>query len=495
MAPLGETIAVIDKSGKVVSTSKQLFGVFSHAKNAYRERKYAFQSERNAKIAEQQALEGLANYQIDDSRSVASRRSHSRSRHSRSHRAPSHYDDEQTVISRQDSHYEHPQTIVRRHTHHDVAVREDARPETARSKSDAHIDMDLAYGDASHAALSRYTPPEPKDDQQKLDGLVNKAQWLLEEAHCVQHGATATMAHLQQNPDAMAAVALTLAEISNVARQMAPSALTTLKAAAPVVFSLLSSPQFLIAAGVGLGVTVVMFGGYKIIQRIKAGAVGQEGQPPETEVEMEEMMELNTEALSSVEMWRRGVADQQAESLGTSVDGEFITPTAAAMSGIDVTTARARRDPRFKFDDDDSVASSRRSRRTRTSRAPTYAHSERHERRSKAPSEAPSGFFGRSSSRSKAPSMAPSRAPSRSHSKAPSQAPSQAPSRAPSHSHSRAPSYSHSRAPSQAHSRPPSRTHSRAYSKSGSLVSEIEKRSKEKKKGPSRLRLMFTSSS
>lgn len=328
--------------------------------------------------------------------------------------------------------------------------------------------MNLAYGDASHAALSRYTPPEPQNDQQQLDGLVNKAQWLLEEAHCVQHGATATIAHLQQNPDAMAAVALTLAEISNLARQMAPSALTTLKAAAPVVFSLLSSPQFLIAAGVGLGVTVVMFGGYKIIQRIKAGAIGQEGQPPETELEMEEMMELNTEALSSVEMWRRGVADQQAESVGTSVDGEFITPTAAAMSGIDVTTARARRDPRFKFDEDASVASSRRSRRSRTSRAPTHAPSERHERRSKAPSEAPSGFFGRSSSRSKAPSMAPSRAPSR----------SEAPSRA----------------PSQAHSRAPSRSHSRAYSKAGTYVSEVEKRPKEKKKGPSRLRLMFTSS-
>ncbi|OQE47179.1 hypothetical protein PENCOP_c001G07776 [Penicillium coprophilum] len=469
MAPFGQTIAVIDKSGKVVSTSKQLFGVFSHAKNAYRERKSAFQSERNAKIAEQQALQGLANYQIDDSPSVApSRRSRgTRSRHhsGRSHRASSHYDDGQTVVSRRDSHYEPPQTIARRHTHHDVAIRDAPRPSTARSRSDAHIDMDLAYGDASHAALSRYNPPEPQNDQQQLDSLVNRAQWLLEEAHCVQHGATATIAHLQKNPDAMAAVALTLAEISNLGRKMAPAALTALKSASPAVFALLSSPQFLIAAGVGLGVTVVMFGGYKIIQRIKAGAIGEEGKPaePETEMEMEEMMELNTDDLSSVEMWRRGVADEQAHSVGTSVDGEFITPTAAAMSGIDVTTARARRDPRFKFDEDASVASSRRSRRSRSTRAPTHAPSERHERRSRAPSEPPSGFFGRSSSRSKAPSQAPSKAPSRTPSKA----------------HSRAPSYAPSRTPS----------------KHGTYVSETEKRPKEKKKGPSRLRLMFTSSS
>jgi hypothetical protein len=323
--------------------------------------------------------------------------------------------------------------------------------------------MDLAYGDASPAALSRYDPPEPKNDQKQLDGLVHRAQWLLEEAHCVQHGATATIAHLQKNPDAMAAVALTLAEISNVARKMAPTALTALKSASPAVFALLSSPQFLIAAGVGLGVTVVMFGGYRIIQRISGNNNPAETSNPqqrEPEMEMEDMMELNTEALSSVDMWRRGVADVQAESVGTSVDGEFITPTAAAMSGIDVTTARARRDPRFKFDDDGSVASSRRSRRSRSSRAPTHAPSERHsERRSRAPpSEAPTGFFSRPA-KSKAPSKAPTKAPSKASSRAPSRAPTRAPSKA------------------------------------GTYISESENlpKPKEKKKGPSRLRLMFTS--
>ncbi|EKV06357.1 mfs general substrate transporter [Penicillium digitatum] len=464
MAPLGQTIAVIDKSGQVVSTTRHLLGVFSHAKNVYREHKSAFQSERNAKIAEQQALQGLANYQIDDAPSVAaSRRSRgTRSRHhsGRSHCASSAYDDEQTAVSWQDSPYEPPQTLARHHTNHDLSVPDhDARSSTTRFRTDAHIDMDLAYGDASHAALSRYSPPEPKDDQQQLDSLVNRAEWLLEEAHCMQQGATAAIAHLQKNPQAMAAVALTLAEISNLGSKMAPAALTTLKSAAPVVFALLASPQFLIAAGVGIGVTVVMFGGYKIIQKIRAGATGDEGKPAETEMEleaeMEEMIEFNTEDLSSVEMWRRGVADEQVYSVGTSVDGEFITPTAAAMSGIDVTTARARRDPRFKFDEDASVASSRRSRRSRTTLAPTHAPSERHEQRSKAPSEAPSGFFGRSSSRSKAPSKDPSRAPSR------------APGRGPS----------------------------RTSSKHSTHVSESEKRPKEKKKGPSRLRLMFTSSS
>jgi hypothetical protein len=324
--------------------------------------------------------------------------------------------------------------------------------------------MDLAYGDAHPVALAKYSPPvENADDQKQLDGLVTRAQWLLEEAHCMQHSATATIAHLQKNPDAMAAVALTLAEISNVASKMAPTALTAFKSAAPAIWALLASPQFLIAAGVGLGATVVMFGGYKIIKKIQASATGTSQEPTvvaaDEEQEMEELMELNVQSGSRVEMWRRGVADVEAVSMGTSVDGEFITQRAAALSGIDVTTARMERDPRFKFDDETSMASSRRSRRSRTSRSHAHAPSEGHSKRqSRSAPKSSSGIFTRST---KEPSKAPSRAPSR--------APSQAPSKAPSRSSSRAPS--------------------RAPSKSGTS-SEKEKRPK--KKGPSRLRLMFT---
>ncbi|RAH69923.1 uncharacterized protein BO66DRAFT_92706 [Aspergillus aculeatinus CBS 121060] len=409
MAPLGETIAVIDKSGKVVSTSKHLFGVFSQAKNAYRERKAQVQSERNAKIAEREALKALQNYHIDGgdqhyeyeaAPSVASsRRSHSRhySGRSRSHhpRGGSLYEEDYEA----DDYYNQPREMVRRHTHHDVGVREMERPVPVRSRSDhpSHVDMDLAYGEFHPSALEQQQQQQPRQgelvphqhgqlqriEDPELNGLVTRAQWLLEEADCMQHTATATIAHLQKNPDSMAAVALTLAEISNLVTKLAPSALGALKAAAPSVFALLASPQFLIAAGVGLGVTIVMFGGYKIIKQIQSASKtpvieAAPQQPPYPQQyprdgvmddpSMEDMMELNTDCLSSVEMWRRGVADAEAESAGTSVDGEFITPTAAMMSGIDVTTARMTRDPRFKFDDDEerSMASSRRSRRSRS---------------------------------------------------------------------------------------------------------------------------------
>ncbi|PWY78345.1 hypothetical protein BO70DRAFT_271852, partial [Aspergillus heteromorphus CBS 117.55] len=377
MAPLGETIAVIDKSGKVVSTSKHLFGVFSQAKNAYRERKAQVQSERNAKIAEKEALRALENYHIDES----SRRSHSRhhSGRSRHPREGSLYEEDMHwQAPRGTSYAGRPGEMVRRHTH-DVAMREPERPPASRSKSDPQVDMDLAYGDFHPSSLERQPSPDQGQLQvqriqdPELNGLVNRAQWLLEEADCMQHTATATISHLQKNPDAMAAVALTLAEISNVVTKMAPSALTALKTVAPSIFALLASPQFLIAAGVGIGVTIVMFGGYKIVKQLQAATTNTIKAPaatpavapagPEAQPEMEDMMEFNTECLSTVEMWRRGVADVEAHSVGTSVDGEFITPTAAAMSGIDVTTARMTRDPRFKFDDDDerSMASSRRS--------------------------------------------------------------------------------------------------------------------------------------
>lgn len=125
----------------------------------------------------------------------------------------------------------------------------------------------------------------------------------------------------------MAAVALTLAEISNIIKTMSPGVLMALKGSSPAVFALLASPQFLIAAGVGVGVTVVCLGGYKIIKRIKTrnAAEAEEGR-------MEEMLELEGGAgvgLGRIEMWRRGISEAEEGSVGTSVEGEFVTPMAA----------------------------------------------------------------------------------------------------------------------------------------------------------------------
>jgi hypothetical protein len=188
------------------------------------------------------------------------------------------------------------------------------------------IDMDLAYGPIP--------PPlpiaHPADEELELKSLVNKVKSLLQEIDCIQHSAAATIANLQKNPDAMAAVALTLAEISNIVAKMAPGAVLAMKGSAPAVFALLASPQFLIAGGVAVGVTVVCLGGYKIIKKIKA-----KNSAKEEEGGMDEMLEIGGD-VSRIDTWRRGIADAELMSVGTSVDGEFITPQAAALSRLNL---------------------------------------------------------------------------------------------------------------------------------------------------------------
>ena len=191
-----------------------------------------------------------------------------------------------------------------------------------------HIDMDLAYGPIP--------PPLPvarQGDEQELKGLVQTVKRILEEADCLQYSASAIIASLQKSPDAMAAVALTLAEISNIARKMAPGALTTLKGSSPAVFALLASPQFLIAGGVAVGVTIVAFGGFKIIKKLQAkNAMQVEG--------VDEMLEIGGD-VGRIDNWRRGIAEVEVQSVGTSAEGEFITPAAFAMSKLDLNEERA----------------------------------------------------------------------------------------------------------------------------------------------------------
>lgn len=381
MVELGHTIAVVNKSGKVVSTvrtskahvrdgrlttavqSKQLLNVFKEAKNAYRERKAEIIAERHGRHEEKQARKALEAMTIhDETRSHRSGHSHSRT-HRSHHRGPelaikpppppterhhSHHSARSAASSRSSrsastsprhEHHHHStrsmsvsptrpsMAVARRHTTQDLALAHpSSRPKALRRSSTSAIDMDLAYGEFHPKSLQAYAP---KHEEKDISGLVSKVKVLLDEADCAHASVNAIISHLQKNPEAMAAVALTLAEISNLASKMAPGALTALKGAAPGVFALLASPQFLIAAGVGVGITVVMLGGYKIIKKIKTKADLEKDSQS-----MDEMVEINPGVdLNRIENWRRGIADAEYGSVvsGTSVEGEFITPTAAKM--------------------------------------------------------------------------------------------------------------------------------------------------------------------
>ena len=219
--------------------------------------------------------------------------------------------------------------------------------------------MDLAYGDLPP---SLEIAPRAEEDVE-LKGLVNRVKMVLEEAECLQYSATAIIASLQTNPDAMAAVALTLAEISNIVSKMAPGALVALKGSAPAVFALLVSPQFMIAAGVGVGITVVALGGYKIIKKIKAKQAADPG--------VDELLEIGGD-VNKIDSWRRGIAEVQAESIGTSVDGEFITPQAAALSRLNLNE---RMESASRHDSSKKSSSDRGS--SKSSKASKDGHSKR----------------------------------------------------------------------------------------------------------------------
>lgn len=127
-----------------------------------------------------------------------------------------------------------------------------------------------------------FTPQEP-EQKEALD-LISRIESFLLEAHCLQASASCMIENLQQNPEAAAAVALSLAELSAIIGKMSPAFLAFLKGGSPAIYALLCSPQFLIGTGIAAGVMVVMFGGWKIIRKITQG--GNAGKQKEAAVEM-----------------------------------------------------------------------------------------------------------------------------------------------------------------------------------------------------------------
>ncbi|KAK5124887.1 hypothetical protein LTR85_001077 [Meristemomyces frigidus] len=369
MVALGQTITIVNQSGKVIKSSKHLVNIWTEAKSTYNERKAEIKAlrknELDSKDGERKARKRLEALRIDDDASsrASSRNSSRRGSEDgrrvkrkpvperRSERPPiergvtdSFYTNDlpsprkshRPSPLRHDSHgslrdYQ-PRAgeLTRRHTT-DLELYQ-RRPTTpTRSASLDDIDMDLAYGE-----LPPPLPERKYDTEVELRSKMSGLQRLLDECNCLQHSVTSTIDNLQKNPEALAAVALTLAEISNLASKLAPGALMTMKGSFPAIIALLLSPEFAIAAGVGVGVVIVVLGGYKIIKKIQAKkaerlledghAYGPEPLEPESPAsEMDELREIDR-----VELWRRGIseADVPQDSPGTSIDGEFVTPIA-----------------------------------------------------------------------------------------------------------------------------------------------------------------------
>lgn len=265
------------------------------------------------------------------------------------------------------------------------------------------IDMNMAYGEVPPDLEDRIDLDPSRQEEAKerrARDLVRQIESVLDEAHCVKHSATHTISHLQRNPDSAAAVALTLAELSGVVTKMSPAFLGVLKGTSPAVFALLASPQFLIGSAAVVGVTVVMFGGWKIVKRVKdaqaaRAALAYEGRPalgpavttppydmdreamgynyPRAPTEyayapapgggsMDEALVLDDD-ISAIDSWRRGIIPEFGEDDDESADMELITPQAekARLKAI----RREKGETRDPYDD-------LRSRRT-TNKAPSTA--------------------------------------------------------------------------------------------------------------------------
>lgn len=380
---IGETITVINKSGKVVSSSKHLVSVFKEAKSAYRERKAEIKAERDAAYREKKLHEGVKALRLedDDTRSRASSKHSKRSKSHRHHHSrpplergytdgfyvnesPRHRSSrfEQDLAGEgQDA---HRKEIARRNSEMHI---QPSRHKSTRSHSEPHIDMDLAYGD-----IPPPLPAKKYADDGELREKASKLTVLLDEANCLQHSVTTMIENLQKNPDALAAVALTLAEISNIVGKMGPGVLMTLKGSFPAVVALLASPQFMIAGGMAVGVTIVALGGFKIIKKMQAQKEEQMSQ--RAMEEPYQLDELQSKELSAIEVWRRGIADVEAESAGTTVDGEFITPGASRQlvaAGVldedDLKSRRSSRSHRAK-----SVKSTKTTKTSKTSKTSSH---------------------------------------------------------------------------------------------------------------------------
>ena len=265
--------------------------------------------------------------------------------------------------------------------------------ETALSKRNNDIDMHLAYGSIPPDLATRYD----LDPSHQAKSLVQRVEGLLVEAQCLQHSAGAIIKHLQKDPKAAAAVALTLAELSSAVSKMSPALLNLLRGGSPAVFSLLASPQFLIGTGLAVGATVVMFGGWKIVKRVKEAHAAREamahGMPrpalwrahTEYSTGIEEALVVD-EDLGAIETWRRGIMPAGGDD--ESAEIELITPGAERAHrrarDADVRSHRSARTVRSERTAKTTKSKTKTEPRRKGSRRPTaesVADSEGHRKR------------------------------------------------------------------------------------------------------------------
>lgn len=104
-----------------------------------------------------------------------------------------------------------------------------------------------------------------------VQDLLAHVQSIIDEFSCIRFGIATFISELKKCPDTLAMVGIALGEIAALIAKVAPGAMPVIQAAFPTVFALLSSPQVAVVAGIAGAATVVVLGGFKIVQGIMQG--------------------------------------------------------------------------------------------------------------------------------------------------------------------------------------------------------------------------------
>ncbi|KAL7918555.1 hypothetical protein ACQKWADRAFT_236278 [Trichoderma austrokoningii] len=399
--PLDATITIVNNSGKLISTGKQLLSIWKTAQTSYREKKTELSEGRaQERAAEREkapppvpvkraqtfdTTRSIPRRQYDELSVASSARTYKSSSVAKKQLPPVPHQlalTEGNLEKLSEVGSVAPSKLPSAYGGNNISINNNnsmvvrgsfarvdppmALQKTGRTRSDSEIeaqkrfsmgsDLHLAYGDippdlADRVDLDKHTAysdertlyddedqqlqqQHVEDEREQAEQLIHKIENLLDEASCAQHSATAIITHLQERPDAAAAVALTLAELSGIITKLSPGFAAILKGTSPAIFALLASPQFLIGTGIAVGVTVVMFGGWKIVQRIAQGAAKKPmayeaaaapAPLPQIDNGVDEAIVLETVEvdISSIDTWRRGITTEFEVA-----DMELMTPEA-----------------------------------------------------------------------------------------------------------------------------------------------------------------------
>ncbi|EPS43738.1 hypothetical protein H072_2255 [Dactylellina haptotyla CBS 200.50] len=263
------TVEVVDKTGKAIHTSKTILGAIREARDAYKAKRAERKEQRDAEKAARRAIKERAyeeelrearRARREARRAIEDEGAEERRRERRERR-------ERRMIEGGDGHTERGGDNI----------------------SDTSSIYSAAIGNASTGQLTTRSvtdlalpplPPRPEIDEEEdhVTALFTQVQDIIDHAAAAQSSVITLVDALRRDPETLAMVGITLAEISTVIAKLSPAALAGFKLSWPVVFSFLASPQFAIVAGVGIGTTIILLGGYKIIKKM---IYGEPPKPPE----------------------------------------------------------------------------------------------------------------------------------------------------------------------------------------------------------------------